>query len=413
MKTAGIIAEYNPFHEGHRYHIEETRKRTGADYILVVMSGNFMQRGEPAIVDKYLRAQMALESGVDAVIEMPAFYATGSAEYFATAGVGILDSLGCVDYLSFGSEWAGPEELSALADLLLEEPEDYKSALRRGLESGLNFPQAREEAVLACGFAENTRDILRSPNHILGIEYIKALKRRDSRILPVTVHRQGSEYLDQDWDADREVYPSATALRKILRETKDWALLEKGSPLCADLLRECMESGETVDWADLMPYLDYMILMNRRVLGKYFGMDYDLLQRISRLYRPVVTFPGLISLFHSRNYTDAAFRRILLHLVLNMEDYPFLREAASIPLPYARILGLRKEAGKLILKMRESSSIRIIQKTVEGRNMDRNDQAGRILYEHDLRCGDFYEQIAAKKAGRPARNELTRSPVIL
>ncbi len=413
MKTAGIIAEYNPFHEGHRYHIEETRRITGADYVVVVMSGNFMQRGEPAIVDKYLRAQMALESGVDVVIEMPAFYATGSAEYFATAGVGILDSLGCVDCLSFGSEWAGPEELSALADLLLEEPENYKAALRSGLESGLNFPQAREEAVLACGFADSTREILRSPNHILGIEYIKALKRRNSHMTPVAVTRKGSGYLDQEWDSNREIYPSATSLRKILRETKDWPLLKKGSPLCADLLRECMERGETVDWQDLMPYLDYMILMNRRVLGKYFGMDYDLLQRINRLYQPGGTFQGLISLFHSRNYTDAALRRILLHLVLNMEDYPFLREAASIPLPYARILGLRKEAGKLILRMRENSSLRIIQKAVEGRNMDRNDQAGRILYEHDLRCGDFYEQITAKKAGRSARNELTRSPVIL
>ena len=134
MKVAGIIAEYNPFHKGHQYHIEETRKKTGADYVVVVMSGDYVQRGEPAIADKYMRTRMALSGGADLIIEMPAIYATASAEYFATAGIGILDQLGCVDYLSFGSEWAEVEDFSAYATLFLEESEEYKKG-----QSSINF----------------------------------------------------------------------------------------------------------------------------------------------------------------------------------------------------------------------------------------------------------------------------------
>ena len=143
MKVAGIIAEYNPFHKGHQYHIEETRKKTGADYVVVVMSGDYVQRGEPAIADKYMRTRMALSGGADLIIEMPAIYATASAEYFATAGIGILDQLGCVDYLSFGSEWAEVEDFSAYATLFLEEPEEYKQILQEKLKSGKSFPEAR------------------------------------------------------------------------------------------------------------------------------------------------------------------------------------------------------------------------------------------------------------------------------
>ncbi|MBR5046932.1 MAG: nucleotidyltransferase family protein [Eubacterium sp.] len=413
MKTAGIIAEYNPFHEGHRYHIEETRRLTGADYIVVVMSGDFVQRGEPAIVDKYLRAQMALESGADLILEMPALYATSSAEYFATAGVGTLSALSCVDYLSFGSEKASVEELTTLADLMLEEPDLYKETLKRELESGRNYPQAREEAVYACLPREEYREILRMPNHILALEYIKAIRRRDLSIQPVAVFRKGSGYLMEEWDMSRDIYPSATALRLCLREMKNRDLLEKGSPLCSDLLWECMERRETVDWEDLMPYLDYKVLMDSRVLGKYFGMDYDIFRRITKRYTPGKKFEDIISICHSRNYTDAALRRILLHVLLDMEDYPFMRQATGIPIPYIRILGLRKEAGKLLSVIRERADIPVIQKTVEGRSIDRYDQSSRILFDHDMRCAAFYEQIAARKAGREARNEWQRNPVIL
>ena len=150
MITAGIIAEYNPFHRGHQYHIEETRRQTGADYILVIMSGDYVQRGEPAVTDKYLRTRLALMGGADLVVELPVIYASASAEYFAAAGVKLLHQLRCVDYLSFGSEKAGVEDFEPFVKILSEEPPFYCRQLRAALKTGKNFPLAREEALMEC-----------------------------------------------------------------------------------------------------------------------------------------------------------------------------------------------------------------------------------------------------------------------
>ena len=216
MKVAGIIAEYNPFHKGHQYHIEETRKQTGADYVIAVMSGDYVQRGEPAIADKYMRTRMALSGGVDLVIEMPVIYATASAEYFATAGIGILDRLGCVDYLSFGSEWADVEDYSSYATLFLEEPEEYRQILQEQLKRGKSFPEARAFTagkLLFDSKPETAVEFLKEPNHILGLEYIKALRRRNSSIQPITVKRKGNHYHEKIL---AEEYSSATSIRREL-----------------------------------------------------------------------------------------------------------------------------------------------------------------------------------------------------
>ena len=189
MKVTGIIAEYNPFHQGHAYHLARARELTGADRLLVVMGGNFMQRGEPAIVDKYARAEMALKNGADLVLELPAAAATGSAEYFAEGAVELLDASGVVDALCFGSELGKLAPLEKAAALLLEEPEEYRQLLREELKRGKNFPEAREIA-LSAFFPE--RELLSAPNNILAIEYLKALKRRKSSIEAVTIPRLGN-----------------------------------------------------------------------------------------------------------------------------------------------------------------------------------------------------------------------------
>ena len=198
MKVAGIIAEYNPFHKGHQYHIEETRKQTGADYVIAVMSGDYVQRGEPAIADKYMRTRMALSGGADLVIEMPVIYATASAEYFATAGIGILDRLGCVDYLSFGSEWADVEDYSSYATLFLEEPEEYRQILQEQLKRGKSFPEARAFTagkLLFDSKPETAVEFLKEPNHILGLEYIKSIIDIFSGIFDVFVSIIVSVYI--------------------------------------------------------------------------------------------------------------------------------------------------------------------------------------------------------------------------
>ncbi len=194
MKITGVIAEYNPFHNGHKYHIEQARMLSGADYVIAVISGDFTQRGTPAVIDKYTRTRMALLNGADLVLELPAVYAAGSAEFFSMGAVTLLDKLGAVDFLCFGSECGNLKTLSRLSAILLEEPEEYRAALRLEQKKGLSFPKARSLALQHC--CPFDADITSSPNNILGMEYIKALLKRNSPIIPLTIQRRGNDYHD-------------------------------------------------------------------------------------------------------------------------------------------------------------------------------------------------------------------------
>ncbi len=412
MKVAGIIAEYNPFHGGHQYHIEETKKKTGADYLVIIMSGNFVQRGQPALVDKYLRAQMALKGGADLVIEMPSLYATASAEFFATAGVKILDEMKCIDFLSFGSEWADIESLSHVAQILLEEPDDYKRILKKQLEAGNNYPKAREAALYAWCGEEKYRTILEMPNHILGVEYLKALARTKSPIQPIAITRKGSGYHAKEWNEMENAYPSATAIRNLLKEERKVSVLQKAVPYQVDGLVDLLENGDRVEWSDLMPILDYLIVMNRGNLDSFWGVEPDLARRISNLYEAGKSFEEIIDICHSKNYTDAALRRVFLHIVLGFLKKDYLEKAGDIPVPYAKVLGFRKDAGKLIRMIKENSAIPIILKAGDGSQL-MEDKIANEIYETDLRVSNLYEQMAAAKAKRKAREEILRHRIII
>ena len=459
FRTAGIIAEFNPFHRGHRYLIEQTRRLGGADYVIVVMSGDFVQRGEPAMVDKYLRTRMALAGGADLVIELPTVYASASAEEFATAGVSILDTLGLVDLLSFGTEFMEAEELLPVARILAEEPENYRLQLREGIREGKSFPASREDALLAYlkdleeYDLERIREMFGGPNHILGLEYLKALIRRSSSIEPMTVIRQGAGYHETHWD---RAYPSASGIRRFLKEnsgstaekpkgmaepgkalaedlqastesekalTEDLqALTEPGKALAEDLqaltgldedlakeLADRWRTGDRVDWADLMGFLDYQILYSD--LQGFLGLDEELAARIKNCHRPGMSFEGLIEILHSRQRTDTSLKRALLHLVLQMgEGKPDLKNKASL-FPYIRVLGFRKRAGRLLSAIRESCPVPILQ-----RYADRNllvDPEARRCYEMDIKCESLYEQTAARSAGRRPIHPGSRQQIII
>ena len=223
MKIVGIIAEYNPFHKGHEFHIEKAKKITGADAAIIIMSGDYVQRGIPSIMPKHLRTQMALACGADVVLELPVCYATGSAEYFATGAVSLLEALGCVDYLCFGSECGEIKILQQIADVLCKEPAHYKVLLQKHFKNGNTFPAARKLAFieylnqhksLSC-IPEQISKILDSPNNILGIEYLKALSCLNSSIEPVTITREGAGYHDQTLG---DLFSSASALRQGLQD---------------------------------------------------------------------------------------------------------------------------------------------------------------------------------------------------
>lgn len=217
-KIAGIIAEYDPFHLGHRYQIQETRRQTGAGYIVVVMSGNFVQRGEPAIFEKSQRAWMALQGGADLVLELPAPFAVGSAEDFASGGISLLHQLGAVDLVSFGSECGTLAPLRGAARALAEESAPFQDALKAQLRRGLPYPQARAAALKSSGVAEEILQVLDTPNNLLGIEYIKALLRQKSSMEPFTVKRDGLGYHDDRLlpEGGAAPFASASALRRAI-----------------------------------------------------------------------------------------------------------------------------------------------------------------------------------------------------
>lgn len=215
MRTAAVIAEYNPFHNGHAYMLQEVRRLSGADFLLVVMSGDFVQRGTPAVFDKYTRTEMALAGGADLVLELPLAASCGSAPRFAEGAVRLLDSLGVVDELWFGSECGSMRYFHMLSGILSEEPEEYRALLRTNLASGMSFPKARAGALRgflpdSCPEAELS-EMISSPNNILGLEYCVALTKLHSKIRPCTIRRRGAGYHDTDAGSGEE-FPSASAV---------------------------------------------------------------------------------------------------------------------------------------------------------------------------------------------------------
>ena len=287
MKIVGLIAEYNPFHNGHQYHIEKARKITGADAVIVVMSGDFVQRGTPAIMPKHLRTEAALKGGASVVIELPVCYATGSAEYFAYGAVSILEKLGCVDAICFGSECGSIEVLQDLAKIIHNEPKQYKESLNLYLRQGDSFPLARQKAMKDFLKSNVANSILGEPNNILGIEYLKALYRLDSNIKPYTIQRVGSHYHD---DYLQNTFSSASAIRKAMKLDK--LDLKKQIPeSCALLLEEAYGHRYPIYTNDFSLLLKYKLLNeNKESLIEYADVSEELANRILNRLNDYISF---------------------------------------------------------------------------------------------------------------------------
>ncbi len=218
MNIVGIIAEYNPFHQGHAFHLEQARRLSKADYVIVAMSGSYVQRGVPAMFDKYTRAKAALLSGADLILELPLHIATASAEYFACGAVRLLSDTGVVTDLCFGSECGMLPPLADIAKLLSEEPASYQKALKQALRLGKTYPKARAQALGQCGFSKIPPDLLDSPNNLLAVEYLKALQKLPSTIRPHTLKRTGVSYHGQQLSS--QTAASATGIRQALLESR-------------------------------------------------------------------------------------------------------------------------------------------------------------------------------------------------
>ena len=417
MKIAGIVAEYNPFHHGHAYHILRTKELSNADYIITIISGNFVQRGLPALLDKYLRCEMALSQGADLVLELPVAYATASAETFAMGAVSLLDKLGAVDILCFGSECGELEKLSYLAGHLKEESPLFKEAIQKELKEGHPYPAARERAIASCkqipgalsSFEEMTypeiQAILNQPNNILALEYLKSLQRRKSPISPITVARESAGYHDTSIDVQ---FASASAIRTLYKE----GTLEKLSSTVPNEVFAILEKEYNKRFPiypnDFSICLYYRLLMEKErniALHLYQDVSKEIGQRIYNELPYYTSYEAYALSIKTRQYTLTRIYRGLLHILLNIRAKDYQIYSAHDFIPYARILGFQKNASPLLSYIKKNTSIPLISKMANANKY--LDDYGKKMLRQDILAANIYKKIQEEKFQVPLANEFT------
>lgn len=399
MSAAGIICEYNPFHEGHRYHIQQVREKTGADTIVALMNGDFVQRGEPAIVDKYIRTKMALEGGADLVFELPVRYGLSSAEDFARGGIAALDALSFVDYYCFGSEGADQSLLEQMGHDLAEEPSEYKERIRDELRKGLSFPAARERAYGAYrGLNELQRKELFLPNNTLGTEYIKAAVQMGSHMKPVVIQREGMGYNEcVGGNGDSSGFLSATAVRSRLFEGK----FEGLAPAAAERLKEapCFLQPE-----DFWQMCSYAIRQNWEEMENVKDMSDDLANSFRKNWYKAVSFEDFANRCKTRNITMARVKRCIFQNLLGI----WKETGESAAFPYIRLLGMRERASDYLKKIEKTQLIVRV-----ARDMEELGTSVRSRVLQDIKAADLYRTVEMATGGVELPGEFNRHVIVV
>ena len=344
-KVLGIIAEYNPFHNGHLLHLEKSKKICDAQYSVCVMSGNFVQRGNTSIVNKWIRAEMALKSGVDLVLELPTVYSISSAENFAEGAIKLLNSLKIVDTISFGSENSDINVLNRISSVLHEEPKQYLEFLNSESKKGLSFPKARENAILLYLNDKKYLNILNQPNNTLAIEYLKALKKYKSHISPISVKREKVFY---NSNCIVDEYASATAIRNMIIN-EQFNDIRKVVPASSyNLLMNEIEEGHLV--IDISKFEKEILYAIRRLsaddIKNFPEVTEGLENAIKNASNSCNNLSELINMIKSKRYTHTRIQRILLYILLNITKKDMYLSRKNIP--YARILGYSPQGKELI-----------------------------------------------------------------
>jgi len=413
MKVVGLITEYNPFHNGHKFHMEEAKRVTNADHVIVVMSGNFVQRGTPAIINKYSRAKMALICGADLVFELPVCFSTGSAEYFALGAVSLLNQLGIVDEICFGSEYSDIHELISIARILSEESLEYKSFLCNFMKKGITFPLARTQA-LKMLIPEMKEEMLSSPNSILGIEYLKALIKLKSKIKPISITRKNAGYHDETLaDSVFNAISSATAIRKSITTTNSLDTIKHHVPSeVFNILEKEYNRTFPITENDYTLLLQYKLMEeSKESLVRYLDINQDIANRIKNTNISSFHFSELAQEIKSKQWTLTRVNRALLHVLLritsaNMELYK--KEGYT---QYARILGVRKDSTFLLRQMKEVSQIPLINKV--GNAKKDLSQTALTMLEEDLFASHLYNQVVFHKYNSVLEDEYTHGVVMV
>lgn len=444
MKTVGIIAEFNPFHNGHKYIINKAKELTGADNCIIIMSGDFVQRGTPACMNKYLRTEVALKNGADLVLELPVYYATSDAGLFASGAVALLDKIACIDYLVFGSEDGELSPYLSIASYFKNgEPKQFKENLLRNLSLGISYPKAMEAALqeLFSNF------ILDTPNNILAFEYIKALSIRKSSITPYTIKRYKSSYHNPELDG---TYSSATAIRNSLQEDHFTDILTSVPDNCIELLRTHYQIDYPISSNDFSHLLHYKLIQELKnsniVLGfhpewqykeftesssgmtrdgvqkndfcfcKYQGINLSLNNKLIHNLRDFTDMEGYITMLKSKDLTYTSISRGLLHILLSIYSDDIREVVDNDYIFYARILGFRKDKTDLLSSIKKNSSIPLLSKAADFEsiltNLPNSDLIKRMLAA-DITASHIYNSTVQNKYQEYLPNEFKRQLVLI
>lgn len=410
MKITGIIAEYNPFHNGHLYHLEKARRETKADYLVVVMSGDFTQRGTPALVDKFIRAQMALTCGADLVLELPVIHAVGSAAYFARGAVALLHNLQTIDCLCFGSEDGTLEAFEKVSRALQQEFPVFRKKLRAYLSMGCTFPLARYRALQECLPFPIPNGLLDSPNNILGLEYCMALQDFASPIRPFVISRRESAYHQTNLGLQ---YSSATAIRQAILKGKSFSVWSEHLPkAAAEILEDVLQERGWIQENDFSLLLKYKCMeTSPEKLCRFFDVSEEMANRIHHCLNNFTNYREFTARIKTSEITYTRAARGLLHILLNL----YQPDPCSTPQefsPYARILGFCKESVPLLTQIKKTSRIPLISQPAKFLKRDSILSAhAQAMLEQDIHAANLYESVLAYKGNTPFTHESCRQIV--
>lgn len=396
INAVGIIAEYNPFHKGHEYHIAQSKKITGADCTVVVMSGNFVQRGEPAIIDKYIRSNMALQCGADLVIELPVKCALGSSSYFSMGSIKILNALK-VNNLCFGSEYGDLAVFTKVADLITNNSDKIDSIIHEQVKTGISYPLARNNAILQCIGDTVPKDFITKPNNILGLEYILEIKKQKADITPHTIKRIGNEYHSTEISG---VFASASALRTSIFSNP--VMFYDNIPSeCAKILKEYFKKFKPVfidDFTDVIFY-KLMEIKNNRIFFENDIADLPdyLLNRLLKNIESAKNVTALIESAKTKDITYTRISRALMHLLLDIKEDDYLKLKTQ-PCPYIRVLGFNDAGQKYLASVKKDIACPIIVKPA-----DYKDEL-----KQDIYASDIYNMILSHKSGTETVSDYKR-----
>ncbi len=401
MRATGVVVEHNPFHNGHLYHIKESRKNTGADVVIAVMSGNFLQRGEPALVDKWSRTKMALQGGVDIVIELPYVFATAQASDFAKGSIALLEAAGCTDFC-FGSEQGSIEPFINTYDLITSQQESYQQSINQFMKTGMSYPKALNEAYadLIKGYNQPFVD-LSQPNNILGYHYIEAAYHLQASIQPVTIQRIVSGYHDDVLPG--QSIASATGIRKVIFNDQGISdltpLLPKAS--LQNIVEWQSNIGSFGSWQHFYPYLRFQIIRSSiEQLASYAEVTEGIEYLLKEAAQKSNTFETFMEVVKSKRYTWTRIQRMLTHIYTGF-TWDDLKQASSPT--YLRLLGMTEMGQRYLNEHKKNLSLPLVSRVGAVKDS---------MLSHDIKATDLYTLgIQSHAFNQPIGRDYRQPPI--